>query len=154
MAESQRAQSCVVDQNPVPRPYPSRTEQIPMERFRPDADWIGRIMANKYPGIVAETMEVVQIFDSHTTKIRVAVDWNDAGKAAGLPRNLCIKSNWGGQFDNVDIHALEARFYHFLTDKLTAQRSEEHTSELQSLMRISYAVFCLKKKTKIPRKHT
>src|SRR3546814_13710372 len=30
----------------------------------------------------------------------------------------------------------------------TAQRSEEHTSELQSLMRISYAVFCLKKKKK------
>src|SRR3546814_4914224 len=29
-----------------------------------------------------------------------------------------------------------------------ALRSEEHTSELQSLMRISYAVFCLKKKTK------
>src|SRR3546814_6647328 len=28
-------------------------------------------------------------------------------------------------------------------------RSEEHTSELQSLMRISYAVFCLKKKTKL-----
>src|SRR3546814_8311265 len=28
------------------------------------------------------------------------------------------------------------------------QRSEEHTSELQSLMRLSYAVFCLKKKTK------
>src|SRR3546814_1131581 len=28
-----------------------------------------------------------------------------------------------------------------------ADRSEEHTSELQSLMRISYAVFCLKKKT-------
>src|SRR3546814_8139895 len=31
----------------------------------------------------------------------------------------------------------------------TAPRSEEHTSELQSLMRISYAVFCLKKKKKI-----
>src|SRR3546814_9996402 len=30
---------------------------------------------------------------------------------------------------------------------LLPQRSEEHTSELQSLMRISYAVFCLKKKT-------
>src|SRR3546814_4132868 len=33
-------------------------------------------------------------------------------------------------------------------DKLHG-RSEEHTSELQSLMRISYAVFCLKKKTKM-----
>src|SRR3546814_7530917 len=31
---------------------------------------------------------------------------------------------------------------------LIAARSEEHTSELQSLMRISYAVFCLKKKNK------
>src|SRR3546814_2992057 len=31
-------------------------------------------------------------------------------------------------------------------NKLNAGRSEEHTSELQSLMRISYAVFCLKKK--------
>src|SRR3546814_8829034 len=30
----------------------------------------------------------------------------------------------------------------------SAERSEEHTSELQSLMRISYAVFCLKKKKK------
>src|SRR3546814_5776294 len=30
--------------------------------------------------------------------------------------------------------------------RLVARRSEEHTSELQSLMRISYAVFCLKQK--------
>src|SRR3546814_3864291 len=35
----------------------------------------------------------------------------------------------------------------------TAVRSEEHTSELQSLMRISYAVFCLKKKTKSKRQY-
>src|SRR3546814_6830705 len=33
-------------------------------------------------------------------------------------------------------------------DALRSVRSEEHTSELQSLMRISYAVFCLKKKKK------
>src|SRR3546814_2161069 len=35
-----------------------------------------------------------------------------------------------------------------------APRSEEHTSELQSLMRISYAVFCLKKKKNTTHKHT
>src|SRR3546814_1048651 len=39
-----------------------------------------------------------------------------------------------------------ARFH--AGDQFVASRSEEHTSELQSLMRISYAVFCLKKKTK------
>src|SRR3546814_9106408 len=39
-------------------------------------------------------------------------------------------------------HCLTAR-----TGELCLGRSEEHTSELQSLMRISYAVFCLKQKT-------
>src|SRR3546814_6655291 len=38
-----------------------------------------------------------------------------------------------------------------LADAVTTARSEEHTSELQSLMRISYAVFCLKKKTHNPK---
>src|SRR3546814_5193645 len=36
--------------------------------------------------------------------------------------------------------------YHFWLKVFSVARSEEHTSELQSLMRISYAVFCLKKK--------
>src|SRR3546814_1671067 len=49
---------------------------------------------------------------------------------------------------------LPARGHRHLPHRLTARpcrgarRSEEHTSELQSLMRISYAVFCLKKKNK------
>src|SRR3546814_2183153 len=36
--------------------------------------------------------------------------------------------------------------YEFTAQNVMRSRSEEHTSELQSLMRISYAVFCLKKK--------
>src|SRR3546814_6138756 len=39
-------------------------------------------------------------------------------------------------------------FYLYSIGKIREIRSEEHTSELQSLMRISYAVFCLKKKNK------
>src|SRR3546814_10591860 len=35
-----------------------------------------------------------------------------------------------------------------VSNNIRVNRSEEHTSELQSLMRISYAVFCLKKKNK------
>src|SRR3546814_2387748 len=38
----------------------------------------------------------------------------------------------------------------FTTDPSNVSRSEEHTSELQSLMRISYAVFCLNKKNSNP----
>src|SRR3546814_4414488 len=42
---------------------------------------------------------------------------------------------------------------HRPTSSYQLDRSEEHTSELQSLMRISYAVFCLKKKTPNNKKH-
>src|SRR3546814_5863241 len=43
---------------------------------------------------------------------------------------------------------VQARQFVTRNPLLSADRSEEHTSELQSLMRISYAVFCLKKKKK------
>src|SRR3546814_2632371 len=42
----------------------------------------------------------------------------------------------------------DRRVGRYLQQSAHAPRSEEHTSELQSLMRISYAVFCLKKKNK------
>src|SRR3546814_7133815 len=48
-------------------------------------------------------------------------------------------------------HAEHADYYRITESgrrALATHRSEEHTSELQSLMRISYAVFCLKKKNK------
>src|SRR3546814_4105231 len=47
------------------------------------------------------------------------------------------------------MHDGHGRYRHRRTATITGLRSEEHTSELQSLMRISYAVFCLKKKKNI-----
>src|SRR3546814_9008835 len=56
----------------------------------------------------------------------------------------------GGIFQSVPAHRHGCGI-HGIGDRdpfpVEARRSEEHTSELQSLMRISYAVFCLKKKT-------
>src|SRR3546814_3907822 len=51
--------------------------------------------------------------------------------------------------EHIVVVTMENRsFDHMLGWVPGANRSEEHTSELQSLMRISYAVFCLKKKKK------
>src|SRR3546814_17996352 len=57
--------------------------------------------------------------------------------------------------DAVEVVALptEHRIEAVTGQRLPRRRSEEHTSELQSLMRISYAVFCLKKKTNILAKY-
>src|SRR3546814_1359927 len=56
------------------------------------------------------------------------------------PFNVFIPNNF------IPDHATRLKYYKRLSNAQT-HRSEEHTSELQSLMRISYAVFCLKKKT-------
>src|SRR3546814_989071 len=70
-------------------------------------------------------------------------------EAAGLAR----RQGSGFRFERNLIETLRAREIDAATDAIARRtglthRSEEHTSELQSLMRISYAVFCLKKKNK------
>src|SRR3546814_9511135 len=61
--------------------------------------------------------------------------------AAGVRDELSILDGWRfEQFGRDAVDLVEGRM------AFAVQRSEEHTSELQSLMRISYAVFCLKKK--------
>src|SRR3546814_7402268 len=63
-------------------------------------------------------------------------EWNHAyyGDPGATARGIVLE----GRYANPQADALRRA--------LAAARSEEHTSELQSLMRISYAVFCLKKK--------
>src|SRR3546814_10172024 len=66
----------------------------------------------------------------------------DNNAALAVLASYLVKSfgeSYLGHLCERDLSAHCARFF--------GQRSEEHTSELQSLMRISYAVFCLKKKT-------
>src|SRR3546814_5299279 len=70
-----------------------------------------------------EVLHRIVCVDGFVVKIRVAIDGK---RRAGPPECGCLR--WPNS-----TAALRAR-------------SEEHTSELQSLLRISYAVFCLKKK--------
>src|SRR3546814_2368270 len=66
---------------------------------------------------------------------------------AGFNHGFDIALGQFVQFLN-DLAALFDGNFRFLIEFAVYGRSEEHTSELQSLMRISYAVLCLKKKNK------
>src|SRR3546814_7133160 len=59
-----------------------------------------------------------------------------------------VKSRSAKQAQMLQVSLTPAAVAHRQVSKGWRKRSEEHTSELQSLMRISYAVFCLKKKKK------
>src|SRR3546814_4344406 len=67
-------------------------------------------------------------------------------KTTSIPLESFVRSTSGHSRSSTGFTSGALRF-------VTA-RSEEHTSELQSLMRISYAVFCLKKKNTHTQEHT
>src|SRR3546814_5587605 len=69
-------------------------------------------------------------------------EWKGSALIGGLSSEALVRVAIDGQ------SAREAERFEMGRRIREVERSEEHTSELQSLMRISYAVFCLKKKTK------
>src|SRR3546814_7835746 len=76
----------------------------------------------------------------------VAGDIDDAAEAVdGVALDEELREGDGGA-DGVAPEGLARLGHQRLGEARRRRRSEEHTSELQSLMRISYAVFCLKKK--------
>src|SRR3546814_2446685 len=84
----------------------------------------------------------------YTTLFRSAVGRTDIDPV-DIGRHRCFLSD--GVVDGADAADKRSDRCRLIGDRKARRnrgRSEEHTSELQSLMRISYAVFCLKKKTK------
>src|SRR3546814_1178304 len=93
------------------------------------SDWSSDVCSSDLAAAALETVgliaEAVQILENHPL----------IGRSAEQElRELAISRGKSG-------------YVALYSDELE-QRSEEHTSELQSLMRISYAVFCLKKKNR------
>src|SRR3546814_2076473 len=64
-----------------------------------------------------------------------------------------LTNSWQDEAPTWSPNGRVIQFFRTTPGRNGKSRSEEHTSELQSLMRISYAVFCLKKKKKT-KKHT
>src|SRR3546814_2933733 len=96
------------------------------------------------PPLVAEPADQVDLLNPETGLL--------PGSATGLPGEPTPQDAVaviGDYYAAIDAGSY-ARAYALWSDggRASKQRSEEHTSELQSLMRISYAVFCLKKTIK------
>ncbi|BFM08264.1 oxidoreductase family protein [Halioxenophilus aromaticivorans] len=102
------------------RPYPQRSGSLPRHLDAVDAAWLTSLLQNRYPGLVVEQFKVVELINSHTTKYRVALTYNDVGKNLGLPNQVCLKSNWSEGFESGEICELEARFYYLMQDQLDA----------------------------------
>lgn len=97
------------------RGYLARGQRLPTELAAVDAAWLQGVLRHRYPGIAITAMEVVEIIQGHTTKVRVAVSGPDP---AVLPGRLCLKSNWSGSPLSGEANVNEARFYKDLCEGL------------------------------------
>lgn len=110
----------LIDPSETDRPYPKRDGRLPRKLADITPEWLTALLAHRYPSVVVESFEVVEVINSHTTKLRLALDLNEAGRAAGIPRHVCLKSNWSEGIGTGDICETEARFYHLMSDPANA----------------------------------
>src|SRR3546814_951309 len=82
----------------------------------------------------------------YTTLFRSIATWTSDLTARPLPRREYTKRDDYNVLIGINRHTITPNGWTHEQFNTKVLRSEEHTSELQSLMRISYAVFCLKKK--------
>src|SRR3546814_6261902 len=92
-------------------------------------------------GIEAQLAEMAQAVARVREQLRQMDTETDAQIAARGLTQADAADRYAGEFDPLEMDRYT---------RMQELRSEEHTSELQSLMRISYAVFCLKKKQPNP----
>jgi len=93
-------------------PLPSTPEAL-------TAEWLTAALGSRWPGCVVESARVSTVMTGTSTKIRVALGYNAAGRAHGLPPSLIVK----GGFEPHSVHlgfmyASEMRFYRDLLPRL------------------------------------
>ena len=117
-------------QAPLAEPlYPARVGRLPRHLDEITPRWLTGLLDNRYPGILVHDFETVEVRNGHTTKLRLALELNDVGIAAGIPRHVCLKSNWSEGFESGEICEFEARFYHFMHGRLQTPVADSYFSD-------------------------
>lgn len=98
--------------------YQLRTEKLPTRVEQITREWLSRTLQLRYPDLVVEAMKVVDVISSHTTKVRLELEFNAAGQACGIPRQVCLKANLSGDPLSSDACKVEAQFYRHIRDQV------------------------------------
>src|SRR3546814_12668402 len=83
--EWERGMTDIVQNTARAGSYGPYGRDVPIPRHLEDvtAEWLGGLMANRYPGLVIEALETVDLHNSHTTNLRLQVDSTGVGTEIG-----------------------------------------------------------------------
>ncbi|MAT50158.1 MAG: aminoglycoside phosphotransferase [Porticoccaceae bacterium] len=101
-------------------PYRPRREKLPIALDQVTPEWLTRVLQLRFPDLEVRSFAFIEVNNTHTTKLRLSLDLNEAGIAMGFPHNVCLKANWSGSplSSGAGICELEARFYRYFRDQL------------------------------------
>src|SRR3546814_9922679 len=100
----------------------------------------------KQAGVTAQDIDVALLYDHFTPMVLMQLEdygFCEKGEGGAFVESGAIRYSADRKAGNIPVNTHGGQLSEAY---IIGMRSEEHTSELQSLMRISYAVFCLKKK--------
>ncbi|MFT4920204.1 MAG: hypothetical protein ACI8RU_002838 [Zhongshania aliphaticivorans] len=88
---------------------------IPKNIKEVSPEWLSEVLAPQHgAGIKIHDVEIVNVFEGTSSRIRVRIERNEAAIAAGIPEYLCVKANWTEHADFTmvaGLWAIEAMFY-------------------------------------------
>src|SRR3546814_9442024 len=121
------------------------------------SDWSSDVCSSDLSSVGSDTLANLMTLWAENYKKEypnVNIQIQAAGSSTAPPALTEGTSNLGPMSRKMKDNELQAfeQKYGYKPTAIPVAKSEEHTSELQSLMRISYAVFCLKTQTKKPPK--
>jgi hypothetical protein len=89
--------------------------KIPSSLRELNERWLTEALGIAYPGTVVSSLTIGKVINGTATKVRLLLDYNDAGHAHGLPPTLWFKGGLeahSGSEHMMSVYATEARFYH------------------------------------------
>src|SRR3546814_2048580 len=110
------------------------------------SDWSSDVCSSDLPAADGDRLDRGDAVDAvhEVEEVDEPQPGERGGQSIGRRRQQALEH----QVRRIERPETQADGSHLHAEAQAGRRSEEHTSELQSLMRISYAVFCLKKKNK------
>ena len=78
------------------------------------AAWLSAALGTRYPGVVINQVEPVQIIDGTATKVRLRLAFGPKGRCEGLPDQMCVKGGFGAHREylgGMGFYSAEVRFF-------------------------------------------
>jgi hypothetical protein len=99
---------------------PTATDRLPLTTQEVTHEWLTEALASNFAGVEVTSAASVDVMNGTATKIRIAAEYNETGRKAGLPKTFIVKGGFGAHREMMAyLYQLEMRFYGEVASRLS-----------------------------------